>query len=216
MKMRVFNDGKAIVRDALLPQPAGSLKCSIVGSQVKLTASNGIVVLDLPYTEVTDQAGNGFASAALTKAYLDAELAKTPAVTIADVTGLQSALDAKLGTAVTPATPTRAFGTAFRPHATKAVLCIYSVKTQVTNPLISGTSVSTARLLSDAANPPTVERSRAEATSGVGVAVAIAITQSNTATLVYLCPPGHYVLLTSTVTGTGATAIAAQVELVLG
>lgn len=122
---------------------------------------------------------------------------------------------AGLGT-VTPSTPARAIGTAFRPSTTKATLCIYSVKTQVTNPLLVGTSTSMVRLLSDAAATPTTERARVEATSGVGITVTIALTTSNTATLVYLVPAGHYVLLSQTIAGTGTASIVSQCEIALG
>lgn len=117
---------------------------------------------------------------------------------------------------VAPSTPARAIGTAFQPHATKAVECSYAVKTQVTNPLLAGTSTTRVRLLSDASNPPTTVRDVVEATSGVGVSVTLALTTSNTASLRYLVPPGHYVLLDQAITGTGAASIVAQVEEVLG
>lgn len=117
---------------------------------------------------------------------------------------------------VTPATPTRAIGAAFQPHATKAVECSYAVKAQVTNPLVAGTSTTTVQLLSDAANPPTTVRDVVEATSGVGLSVTIALTTSNTAALRYLVPPGHFVLLKQTVAGTGTASLVAQTEEVLG
>lgn len=117
---------------------------------------------------------------------------------------------------VTPTTPTRAFGTAFRPSTDKATLVAYSVKTQVTNPLLVGTSTGTVRLLSDANNPPTTERGRAEATSGVGITVSIALTTSNTAVLSYIVPAGHYVLLQSTGAGTFTNSLVAQTEETLG
>lgn len=117
---------------------------------------------------------------------------------------------------VASSTPTRAFGVAFQPHTTKPVLVSYSVKTQVTNPLLAGASTATVTLLSDAANPPTTERARDEAVSSVGLAVSLALTTSNTAPLTYLVPAGHWVRLVSTVTGTGTTAIVSQVETVLG
>lgn len=122
---------------------------------------------------------------------------------------------AGLGT-VTPSTPTRAIGTAFQPHATKAVECSYAVKAQVTNPLLAGTSTTTVRLLSDASNPPTTVRDVVEATSGVGVSVTLALTTSNTAALRYIVPAGHYVLLQQTISGTGVASIVAQTEEVLG
>lgn len=131
-------------------------------------------------------------------------------------TATQTALNAKLAATFTPSTPTRVIGTAFQPSAAKAVLCIYSIKTQVTNPLLIGTSTATVQLLSDATATPMTERARAEATSGVGITVTIALTTSNTATVAYLAPAGHYVLLKSTVTGQGATSIVAQTEIALG
>lgn len=113
---------------------------------------------------------------------------------------------------VTPSTPTRVFGTAFQPSATKPVRACYSVKTQVTNPAVTGVSTATVTFLSDANNPPTTERARAEATSSVGLSVGFALTTSNTAPICYIVPVGHYVRLVSTVSGTGTTAIVSQVE----
>lgn len=134
---------------------------------------------------------------------------------IADVSGLQTALDGKWGSA-TLTTTTRAIGTAFRPSTSKWTLVSYTCKTQVTNPLIAGASTATVQLLSDTNATPTTERGRLEAVSSVALAVAIAITTANTATLTYLVPPNHYVLLKSTVAGTGATSIVSQVEETLG
>jgi len=117
---------------------------------------------------------------------------------------------------VTPSTPTRVVGTAFQPSATKATLVLYTVKTTVTNPLLVGTSTASITLLSDAAANPTTVRGIAAAESGVGVTVTVALTTSNTAVLAYLVPAGHYVKLTTAVTGTGSVTIVNQVELTLG
>lgn len=122
---------------------------------------------------------------------------------------------AGLGT-VTPSTPTRVIGTAFQPSATKAVAVSYSARTQVTNPLLAGSSTAMVTLLSDASNPPTTERCRVAAESSVALAVAIAITTSNTAPLSYIVPPSHYVRLVSSTTGTASTSIISQVEEALG
>lgn len=110
----------------------------------------------------------------------------------------------------------RALGTTFQPSATKAVLVSYSCKTQVTNPLLAGTSTATCSLFSDASATPTTERARVEATNGVGLSVSIAITTSNTALLTYIVPAGHYVRLAQSVSGTGSVALVAQVEQPLG
>lgn len=63
---------------------------------------------------------------------------------------------------------------------------------------------------------PTTERARVEAVSSVGVTVTLALATANTAPLDYIVPPGHWVRLVSTVTGTGTTAIVAQTEETLG
>lgn len=138
------------------------------------------------------------------------------------VLGVVNSPGAGLATAV-PSVPTRQFGTVFQPHSTKAVLCLYSVKTEVKNPLLMGTSTCTVKLLSDkrptdaASNwAPTTERCRGEASSGVGLTVTIQMTTSNTAVLAYLCPAGDHVLLTQAVVGTGAATIVAQTEIALG
>lgn len=118
---------------------------------------------------------------------------------------------------VAPSTPTRTIGgAAFRPNASKAVLCTYSIKTTVTNPLLIGASTATVTLLSDDKATPTTERARVSAESSVGLAVTIALTQSNVASLTYLVPAGHYVRLVQSVTGTGQAAIISQTEEVLG
>lgn len=117
---------------------------------------------------------------------------------------------------IAPSISSRVIGTAFRPSTTNAVRVSYTVRTQVTNPLLIGTSTASVVLYSDANTTPTTERARVEASSGVGVTVTISLTTANTATLSYIVPAGHYVLLSSNVTGTGATSIVSQVEEVLG
>jgi hypothetical protein len=117
---------------------------------------------------------------------------------------------------VTTAASSRALGAAFQPSTTKATLVSYSVKTQVTNPLLAGTSTSIVTLFSDASNPPTTERCRAGAESGVGLAVTIALTTSNTTPLLYLVPAGHFVRLVASGTGTHSESIISQTEEVLG
>lgn len=112
----------------------------------------------------------------------------------------------------TVTSPTRTIGTAFQPSATRPTLVSYSVRTQVTNPLVAGASTAMVQLMSDANATPTTERARVSAESSVALAVAIAITTANVATLTYIVPAGHYVRLVSTVTGTGATSIISQNE----
>lgn len=128
---------------------------------------------------------------------------------------VQAALDGKLGLP-SISVPSRTIGTAFQPNATKWVVGIYSVKTQVTNPLLVGTSTATVVLQSDASNPPTTERSRAESSSGVGLTVTVALTTSNTSIVFAFIPPGHYARLQQTITGTGAASIVSQAEITFG
>lgn len=98
-----------------------------------------------------------------------------------------------------PTVPSRVVGTAFQPSATKAVLCSYTLQ------LLETTGQhGTVKLLSDAANPPTTERTQAD----INNANAASHTASDQ--LTYLCPPGHYIKLVSS--GTGTPTITQQVE----
>ncbi|MGJ3625955.1 hypothetical protein AB5I41_01460 [Sphingomonas sp. MMS24-JH45] len=134
---------------------------AVTKAQVGLGNADNTSDVNKPVSTAVQTALNGKANASHThvisdvtglQTALDGKAATSHTHTIAQVTGLQAALDGKLSTAVTPSTPTRSIGTAFQPSTTKAVLCIYSVKTQVTNPLLVGTSTCTVRLLSDAAS----------------------------------------------------------------
>ncbi len=131
-------------------------------------------------------------------------------------TATQTALDGKLGVGLAVSTPSRVIGTAFQPHATKRVKVCYAIKVQATNPALAGNSSALVRLLSDASNPPTTERTRCEALSSVGIAVAVQITQANPSELTYEVPAGHWVLLSSTVSGTASATIVTQTEEVIG
>jgi hypothetical protein len=117
---------------------------------------------------------------------------------------------------VTPSTPTRTLNTAFQPSATKAVLVSYSIALSVTNPLLVGSSTAQVQLLSDASNPPATVRDVVAIGSSVGITVSLQLTTTNTITLRYLVPPGHYVKLASTTTGTASATIVAQTEETLG
>lgn len=236
MTTRVWFENDAIQMDGVGVIPARGLYTVLDGDRVHIFTLAGDRTAQLLYGEYARKDGSGFASATAAKAYLDGEFAKAvvgqpgpqgatgpqgPAglTGATGATGPQGATGAQgpagFGT-VTPSTPARAIGTAFQPHATKAVECSYAVKAQVTNPLLAGTSTTTVKLLSDAANPPITVRDTVEATSGVGVSVTLALTTSNTAALRYIVPPGHWVLLQQTISGTGAASIVAQTEEVLG
>lgn len=224
-------DGKALTSHTHTIAQVTGLQAALDGKQVAgnyAAASHTHVIADVTGLQAAldgKQAAGSYAPLVHTHAIADVTglataLAGKAALVhthvIADVSGLQAALDGKLGSSVAPAVSTRALNTTFQPSATKAVRVAYTVKTQVTNPLLVGTSTATVTLLSDAANPPTTERGRVESTSGVGITVTIALTTSNTMMLSYIVPAGHYVRLVSAVTGTGTTAIVSQVEEVLG
>lgn len=243
MKVWFENDAIQMELEGIGAQPARSLVTQLEsvpeGTRIHILTLSGYRLAQLLYSEYQTKAGATFATAALAKAYLDAEFTKAvvglqgpqgPAGAKGDtgatgaqgpigLTGPQGATGATgpagLGT-VTPFASTRALGTTFQPSAIKAVLVSYTITTQVTNPLLAGTSTCTVTLLSDSAATPTTERARVGATSGVGLTVSIQITTSNTATLSYLVPPGHYVRLVSAVTGTGSAAIIFQNEVTLG
>lgn len=110
----------------------------------------------------------------------------------------------------------RALNTTFQPSTTKSVRVGYTIRTQVTNPLLAGASRGEVKLLCDANNPPATERGRCAAESSVALTVSIAITTANECVVDYTVPPGHYVRLASSGSGTFTNSIVAQVEQYLG
>lgn len=122
---------------------------------------------------------------------------------------------AGLGT-VTTVTSTRALNSAFRPNASKATFVSYTVQLGANTPLLAGSASALVQLLSDAATAPTTERCRGSIGQQVGLSVSVAITDSNSVVLTYIVPAGHYVLLKSTITGTGTASIVSQTEQTLG
>jgi len=117
---------------------------------------------------------------------------------------------------VAASTPTRVLNTAFTPNANRPVWCSYTVNLTVTNPLLAGTSVATVILLSDTNTTPTTERARASNSSSVALSVTVQLTSPQAVQLQYLCPAGHKVLLTSSVSGTATATLGAQTEVALG
>lgn len=97
-----------------------------------------------------------------------------------------------------PTVSTRALDTAFQPSATKWTQVSYCIQH-----VVGDGNDGKVELKSDAANPPTTIR----ATSRVALAGATGTIDHN---LTYLVPPGHYVKLVSS--GTGTPTIACQVE----
>ena len=99
----------------------------------------------------------------------------------------------------TPQATARAIGASFQPSADKYTLVQYTIQqTETTG------QDGTVKLLSDAADPPVTERAQARC-KNANAADHIACTQ-----LSYLVPPGHYVKLVAS--GTGTNAITQQVE----
>lgn len=90
-----------------------------------------------------------------------------------------------IGPLVTSA-PGRGLAAPFQPNVARPVLCIYTA--HVASTLGSNAVI---RLLSDAANPPVTIR--CEAGGGSGALAGDVI--NHYGTLVYICPPGHFVEL---------------------
>lgn len=114
---------------------------------------------------------------------------------------------------VTPSLPSRVLGTAFQPSSTKAVAASYAVKIVIppSNPTIN--HEAKVELLSGAVNPPTTVRDVVGMSAG-GFPTS---TSSQTSSLRYMVPAGHYVLLKSTVvSGSPTVTLVSQCEETLG
>lgn len=98
----------------------------------------------------------------------------------------------------TPTTPTRALNTTFMPSATRPVLCMYSVQVNGTTTLLSGDD-GVIELRSDTGSPPTTVRASMRNRVFQGLGVTVGTNTVVRAELVYLCPPGHNINLTTVV-----------------
>lgn len=91
----VWHDGAAILVNGSEPYPSRSLYAESRGEQIWSIAHNGFVVAALVWSQYARQDGSGFASKAEALAYLQGEHSKNPTFSIANVTGLQAALDGR-------------------------------------------------------------------------------------------------------------------------
>jgi len=110
--------------------------------------------------------------------------------------------------------PTRATNTNFTISATKKAFVAYSVKCQVTNPLLVGTSTATAYLEystdggTNWLNPTITENS-----SGVGITVTVQLTNAQTGVLSGEIPVNALVRIRAVTSGTAAVTVSKSYEL---
>lgn len=108
-------------------------------------------------------------------------------------------------------TPTRTLNTNFQVNTTRPALCFYTVQLAATSTLIGGQN-QTIRILSNPANPPTVERCRGFLLLTQALGVNAQLQSAQAVSLSYLVPAGHWVRIDSTGTGTGT--LITSVELI--
>lgn len=120
--------------------------------------------------------------------------------------------------------PARALDTNYTPHASRAVLCIYTVRINcdVTVPALTGTATTTGRieLRSDNAATPTTMRCQARvsnsATHTLSVSLGLTLGNSNDLVLTHMVPPGHKVrLVTVSEAGAPTFSLVAATEILL-
>lgn len=127
-------------------------------------------------------------------------------------TGATGATGASGLSSITETTPTRSLGSAFKPSATKAVLCSYSARI-VSSLSLSGGQSGRIELLSDSANPPTTVRCRVAGGATGTAVVGLTDTVTVEGVLSYLVPANNFVLLQSVnETGTPTYSITTQFE----
>lgn len=115
----------------------------------------------------------------------------------------------------TPTNPVRALNTNFTPHATRPVLCIYSVEIGGQTTLLSGDD-GVIELRSDTATPPVTVRCSIRNRIAQTVGVTIGTQSVVRGTLTYMVPAGHNVRLQTVVLLAAPTfAITSSTEIVL-
>lgn len=78
MSTRIFYDTGSLYVDGREPYPSRSLTATISGTRIQVATLSNMMVSNLEFGEYATKAGATFATAALAKAYLDAEFAKFP------------------------------------------------------------------------------------------------------------------------------------------
>lgn len=78
MSTRIFYETGSLYVEGREPYPSRSLTATIVGTRIQVATLSGMMVANLEFGEYANKTGGIFATAALTKAYLDAEFAKFP------------------------------------------------------------------------------------------------------------------------------------------
>lgn len=113
----------------------------------------------------------------------------------------------------TPNATSRGLNANFTPSATNARMVFYSIAASCSATLAGG-QTSTIELRSDTSATPTTVRSTVSVGNTVALAIAITVTNTQTAMLSYLVPPGHNVRLVSSGTCTGISIVSqSEVEM---
>ena len=109
-------------------------------------------------------------------------------------------------------TPSRTFNANFTPHATRPVLCMYSV--QIEAAAIVGTDqAGTVELRSDTNATPTTVRASVMNDMSITLGIGIGVTNKERSILMYLVPANHNVRLVTS--GSAAMSLVHQTEVVL-
>lgn len=142
----------------------------------------------------------------------------TPAVAVLNF-GIPQGADGLTGptglvNVVSLSTPSRAFGVPFQPHATRPVLCSYSIQ-QTCTVTLGGDIETVVELRCDSVNPPLVVRERLKLRHSLGLGVGVGQTVEHIIPLRFVVPAGHWVNLVATVEAGSTAAINAQCEEVL-
>lgn len=113
---------------------------------------------------------------------------------------------------VTSTTPSRTLNSTFTPHATRPVLCSYTIEITAVASLVSG-QAGTVELRSDTSSPPTTVRSSCKSDYNITLGISIGWNHVGRHVLTYICPAGHNVRLVSS--GTATITLVNQSECIL-
>lgn len=112
------------------------------------------------------------------------------------------------------ASPGRAFNTNFVPHASRPVVCVYSVQLHTVLTAI-GTSSAQVELRCDPSGTPTTLCSMVKHQRVLGLGISINEQSDVICSVYHLVPPGYVVRLIPTVVNGGTATFLAQMEIVL-
>lgn len=182
------NSSTSLNNNRIMKSSSGSIveSAAITGNKTLVSDSNGIPVA----SSVSDSDLAGYGSR---------------------ISALESAMPAAAAS-----TPSRTLNSSgYQISASKPAYACYTIGSSCTTSLVAGSCSASVELRSDSNSTPTTVRGKTSIGLSGTLVVTLVLTNAQEVPVCYLVPPGHYVRLVSSTSGTASVSISQQSEVVL-